>query len=44
MHSQASQHESAGEGVNMSDLQAHDYVTPEKWSWLLCSVSAIPAK
>jgi len=23
-------------------LQAHHCITPEQWSWLLCSVSAIP--
>ena len=33
---------SAGEGVDMSELQAHQCITPEQWSWILCSVSAIP--
>jgi len=42
MRSQVSQRESAGEGVDMSELQAHHCITPEQWSWLLCSVSAIP--
>jgi len=38
MRSQVSQRESAGAGVDMSELQAHHYITPEHWSWLLCSV------
>ena len=40
--SQVSQHESAGEGVDMSELQAYHSITPEQWSWLLCNVSVIP--
>jgi len=28
----------------MSELQAHHSMTPEQWTWLLCSVSFIPAK
>jgi len=42
MRSQFSQRESAGEGVDMSELQAHHCVTPEQWSRLLCSVNATP--
>ena len=42
MRSQIRQRESAGEGVEMSELQAHHCITPEQWSLLLCSVSAIP--
>jgi len=30
--------------MGMSESQAHHYITPEQWSWLLCSVSAIPVK
>jgi len=41
MRSQVSQRESAG-GVEMSELQAHHCITPEQWTWLLCSVSVIP--
>ena len=41
MRSQVLQHESAG-GVEMSELQTHHCTTPGQWSWLLCSVSAIP--
>ena len=43
MCSQDSQRESADYGVDMSELQAHHCITPEQWSWLLCSVNAIPA-
>jgi len=25
----------------MSELQAHHCMTPEEWTWLLCSVNAI---
>jgi len=43
MRSQVSQRESAGEGVDMSEvLQTHHCITPEQRSWLLCNVSAIP--
>jgi len=43
MRSQVLQRESAGEGVDMSEvLQTHHRITPEQRSWLLCSVSAIP--
>ena len=24
------------------DMQAHHCITPEQWSWILCSVSATP--
>jgi len=40
--SQVSQRESADEGVDMSEPQAHLCITPEQWSWRFCSVSAIP--
>jgi len=42
MRLQVSQRQSAGEGVEMSELQAHHCITPEQWSWLLYSVSATP--
>ena len=29
-------------GVDTSELQAHHCMTPEQWTWLLCSVSVIP--
>jgi len=29
--------ESADEGVDISELQAHNCITPEQWSGLLCS-------
>jgi len=44
MLSQVSQRDSADEGAIMSELQAHYCITPEQWSWLLCSVSVIPVK
>jgi len=42
MLSQVSQRKSAGKWVEMSELQADHCITPEQWSWLLCSVSATP--
>jgi len=42
MRSQVSQREAAGEGVEMTELQTHHCITPEQWSWLLCSVRATP--
>jgi len=27
----------------MSELQAQHCMTPEQWTWLLCSVSVVPA-
>jgi len=42
MRSQVSQRESAGEGVEMSKLQAHQCITPEQRRWRLCSVNATP--
>jgi len=42
MRSRVLHRESAGKGVEMSELQAHHCITPEQWSWLLCSVRAIP--
>jgi len=39
-----SQPASAGKGGDMSELQAHRYMTLQLWTWLLCSVSFIPAK
>jgi len=42
MLSQVSQRESAGEVVAMVELQTHHCISPEQWSWLLCSVSATP--
>jgi len=38
MRSQVSQRESAGEGVGMSELQAHHCITPEQWSCGICAV------
>jgi len=29
--------------MDTSELQAHHCMTPEQWTWLLCSVSVIPA-
>jgi len=42
MLSQVLQRESAGEGWEMSELQAHHCITLKQWSWHLCSVSAKP--
>jgi len=33
----------AGKGADMSKLQDQHCMTPEQWTWLLCSVSAVPA-
>jgi len=33
----------AGNGADMSELQAQRCMTPEQWSWLLCRVSVVPA-
>jgi len=35
---------STGKGGDMSELQAHHCMTLYLWTWLLCSVSFIPAK
>jgi len=43
IHSQVWQPAPVGKGANMSELQAHHCRTPEQWTWLLCSVSVIPA-
>jgi len=32
------QRESADEGADMREMQAHHCITPEQWNWLLCSV------
>ena len=42
--SRLSQPGSAGKGGDMSQLQAHHCLTLQLWTWLLCSVSFIPAK
>ena len=39
--SQVLQPASAGKGADMSESQDHHYMTPEQWTWLLCSVSVI---
>jgi len=44
IRSQVGQPAPAGKGADMSELQAHQCMTPEQWSWLRCSVSVIPAK
>jgi len=41
--SKVSQHVSACKGADVSKLQAHQYMTPEQWTWRLRSVSVIPA-
>jgi len=33
----------AGKGADMSELQAQHCMTPEQWTWLLRSVSVVPA-
>jgi len=33
----------AGKGVDMSELQAQHVMIPEQWTWLLRSVSVVPA-
>jgi len=43
IRSQVVQPASAGGGANMSELRAHHCMTPEQWTWLLCSVSVVPA-
>ena len=43
IRSQVWQPVSAGKGADMSELQAHRCTTPELWTWLLCSVSVMPA-
>jgi len=42
--SRLSQPTSSGKGGDMSELQAHHCMTLQLWTWLLCSVSSIPAK
>jgi len=44
IRSRLSQATSAGKGGDMSELQAHHCITLWLWTWLLCSVSSIPAK
>jgi len=41
MRSQVSQPASAGKGADISEIQAHHYMAPEQWNWLLCSVNVI---
>ena len=41
--SQVSQPASTGKGADMSELQAHHGMTPEKGNWPLCCVSVISA-
>jgi len=41
--SQVWQSSPAGKGADMSELQAHHCMTPEQWTWLLRSVSVVPA-
>ena len=41
--SQVSQPASADKGAGMSELQAHHCMTPEQWTWILCSVNVLPA-
>jgi len=43
IRSQVWQPVSAGKGADMSELQAHHCMTSEQWTWLLCSVSVVPA-
>jgi len=33
----------ASKGAGTSDLQSHHSMTPEQWTWFLCSVSVVPA-
>jgi len=40
--SQVRQPASAGKGAYMSELQAQYCMTPEQWTWFLCSVSVTP--
>jgi len=40
---QVSEPASAGKGVDMSEIQALHCMTPEQWTWILCSVSDILA-
>jgi len=44
IRSRLSQPASADKGGDMSELKVHHCMTPEQWTWLLCSVSFIPAK
>jgi len=44
IRSRLSQPASAGKGGDMSELQAHHCMRLWLWTWLLCSVSFIPAK
>jgi len=44
IRSRLSQTASAGKGSDMIELQAHHCMTLQLWTWLLCSVSFIPAK
>jgi len=30
-------------GADMSELQAHHFITPEQWTWLLYTVAVKPA-
>jgi len=43
IRSRVSQFASAGKEADMSELQADYGMTPEQWTWLLCSVSVILA-
>ena len=40
---QVTQPSSAGKGANMTKLQTHHCMAPKEWTWLLSSVSFIPA-
>ena len=44
IRSQPSQPASAGNGGDTSGLQAHHCITLQLWTWLLCSVSFVPAR
>ena len=43
IRSRLSQPASAGKRADMCEQQAHHCMAPEQWTWLLCSVSVIPA-
>jgi len=42
-HPQVSQPVFASKVAHMIEFQAHHHITPEQWTWLLWSVSFIPA-
>ena len=41
MHTQVSQPASGGNVTDISELQAQNWMTPQQWNQLLCSVSVI---